>query len=601
MNGSASNRSFPSTPARAPGVFRILCVGDSLTFGQGVPWHQTLPAQLEWLLNRAVLNQPVEVINEGEYGFSLHHDRAMLLERLRVWRPDLCVLVVCNNDAELYPAGEGGRSYGEHVQDIWEESHEHVAYVRHLVASIKSECVRWDVRPVVVYYEMFNAAPPGRLLADICTEQGIDFLDLADQFTGENSASKNNALWVSTVDGHPSAYAHGIAARRLAQFLLKRGNVPDKADSLLDAAEPFGGAVEAGEQLRKSGGSTEFSLYRVAQWVRARQEGLEKRAALAGHTPPDARGWTESALSAMSVQRRALFWEAHAALLDRDLFWALAQSAGLLLRRIEMALFVYECNSECSNLRFLPFSHKPVTSQATHAWPLLFDVVSKKRQQLEVLQRAIEEPLPVVETPMLSYVADAAGRLDVARRTLREHWLEACTLADLQREMAQRVERYLKKIPPGPRSEDAVVAVRGLLALLSDLAGDLTRLFTVLPLAQPPGGWTTDERPVTRVAVHYGMDGAAGADSMFVSTTLKSRVPLWRTSETQMLVPCAGSAQFELPLFCLGRLNVRFFDPRAVLDHIEIWNRPDARVVIAPSQCAPADCGLETPELIVPA
>jgi len=75
------------SPGRRPGLRRVVVVGDSFTFGEGVGDDETYPAQLQ-----ARLGPGIEVINLGVHGYG--HDQMLIHlreEGLR-YQPDLVVL-----------------------------------------------------------------------------------------------------------------------------------------------------------------------------------------------------------------------------------------------------------------------------------------------------------------------------------------------------------------------------------------------------------------------------------------------------------------------------------------------------------------------------
>ncbi len=86
---------------RRPGVFRVLCIGDSYTFGPYVDDDETLPAVLDDLLNRS--RQPAggraaEVINGGANGFTIEDELIFLESKGLALEPDLVILVFSQND-----------------------------------------------------------------------------------------------------------------------------------------------------------------------------------------------------------------------------------------------------------------------------------------------------------------------------------------------------------------------------------------------------------------------------------------------------------------------------------------------------------------------
>lgn len=75
---------------------RVLLLGDSFTFGQGVEEDQTFGAALEQRLR--ALGTDAEVLNFGVPGHSQPQSVALLEQRLLPLRPDLVLLVVFAND-----------------------------------------------------------------------------------------------------------------------------------------------------------------------------------------------------------------------------------------------------------------------------------------------------------------------------------------------------------------------------------------------------------------------------------------------------------------------------------------------------------------------
>lgn len=86
-----------------PGVYRILCVGDSITYGFNVDAADTFPRQLQALLERRHPGRRFEVINTGVAGWSWVQGRRWLqLEGLAL-RPDAVVIGHGTND-QFFPA-----------------------------------------------------------------------------------------------------------------------------------------------------------------------------------------------------------------------------------------------------------------------------------------------------------------------------------------------------------------------------------------------------------------------------------------------------------------------------------------------------------------
>lgn len=86
-------------------TIRILAVGDSITFGYGVPLEYTYPKILEKLLNTDPnRNTQFEVLNGATLGGSLSDYRHFLSERAERLQPDIVLIGLNLNDIVVYSA-----------------------------------------------------------------------------------------------------------------------------------------------------------------------------------------------------------------------------------------------------------------------------------------------------------------------------------------------------------------------------------------------------------------------------------------------------------------------------------------------------------------
>jgi lysophospholipase L1-like esterase len=84
------------TPTPAPGVFRILVLGDSVAYGFHVKAEESFPKVLERQLVEKYGR--VEVINSGVPGYSPYQELKYFDEKGAALRPDLVVVSFCMND-----------------------------------------------------------------------------------------------------------------------------------------------------------------------------------------------------------------------------------------------------------------------------------------------------------------------------------------------------------------------------------------------------------------------------------------------------------------------------------------------------------------------
>jgi lysophospholipase L1-like esterase len=81
----------------APGVYRIISLGDSCTFATGL-WQIGYPFQLERQLNAGAADRRFEVINAGIEGFNSTFALARLRDELLQYQPRLVIIYIGWND-----------------------------------------------------------------------------------------------------------------------------------------------------------------------------------------------------------------------------------------------------------------------------------------------------------------------------------------------------------------------------------------------------------------------------------------------------------------------------------------------------------------------
>lgn len=103
----------PEIPSRKPpGVLRVLCLGDSQTFGNGVAQDRTYPARLQARMFAAADAPPVEVINTGVQGWDPVQEVDLLERVAPLLQPDVVILGINLNDI-----GDAVRTHKEALVD----------------------------------------------------------------------------------------------------------------------------------------------------------------------------------------------------------------------------------------------------------------------------------------------------------------------------------------------------------------------------------------------------------------------------------------------------------------------------------------------------
>jgi lysophospholipase L1-like esterase len=91
------DREFPVE--RPPGGLRIVCLGDSVTYGTGVDLEDSLPKQLERGLAERFPGRSVEVLNAGIFATNTSQQLAWYRHGVERFQPDLLLLVTTVPDA----------------------------------------------------------------------------------------------------------------------------------------------------------------------------------------------------------------------------------------------------------------------------------------------------------------------------------------------------------------------------------------------------------------------------------------------------------------------------------------------------------------------
>lgn len=112
-------------PPKAEGVYRIVCLGGSSTYGHTPSSDaHTWPAKLEHYLNQMnEVGAQVEVINGGMSGWSTFESTINLAFRMLEWEPDLVIVYHSINDMRcaLYDRAGPPRMDNSHWRAVWPE------------------------------------------------------------------------------------------------------------------------------------------------------------------------------------------------------------------------------------------------------------------------------------------------------------------------------------------------------------------------------------------------------------------------------------------------------------------------------------------------
>lgn len=264
---------LPASPKKQ-GTLRILGLGDSITFGEGVKFEDTFLHQIQNILNQDA-HRSVEILNLGAGGFSIA-DEITVFEKK--WLPtfadsiDLVLVTFYINDA-IKGIDEWGNVTGHNFETkkpktvmdwcmtcelieniIWVRKmgkrYEHFLggpllerpkwflkegpyatsqywiYAEEKLARLKelSQKHHFDVA-VIIFPDLYRLNSKHPFLAvydfveETCKSYDIQVFDLFDAFA--RSGYKEEGLWVHPIDHHPNEIAHKIAAQQISRFLME--------------------------------------------------------------------------------------------------------------------------------------------------------------------------------------------------------------------------------------------------------------------------------------------------------------------------------------------------------------------------------------------
>lgn len=216
-------------------VIRIACLGDSYTFGQGTRQEDTFVRRIETILNDNSAGQGprYETMNFGVCGYCTRQERICYERIASTFKPTIALLTMVHNDNLSY---EEEKKLGLHrpegapvelLQDIAERTRRmfanNVGYdvCAKEVKKLDQVCKDRGCKLVVVLYQDSDAdnwRAMEKAVVKGMEGTGIPLLNLrADLATIPFSALK-----VHELDGHPNEVSHGIAARRIVEFLREQ-------------------------------------------------------------------------------------------------------------------------------------------------------------------------------------------------------------------------------------------------------------------------------------------------------------------------------------------------------------------------------------------
>lgn len=260
---NAGWRDVDHTVEKPVGTYRILGLGDSYLFGQGVRYEHVCLSRLEKILDRNSSDSQIETINMGLRSLNTAQECEILKHRGLDYKPDAVILHFVLNDVErsselflqrpkiefteeyvrLYNQPDAFSNYGQlwgwarqryqkgltaraHIRDCllsFEADDGKWLQCRQAITEIHEICVDNKIPLLVVIFPFFHELDGDypfqsihNIVRKFCESSNIHVLDLREQYRTFHGPE----LWVHPTDQHPNEIAHDIAARAMAEYLL---------------------------------------------------------------------------------------------------------------------------------------------------------------------------------------------------------------------------------------------------------------------------------------------------------------------------------------------------------------------------------------------
>lgn len=242
-------RDHEYTISKPDETYRILVLGDSMTFGWGTSAENTYPKVLEKLLNqfsRSASNpwnmaSKYEVINAGVGNYNTVQEVTYFKDRGIHLQPDMVLLGFYLNDAEKTPERSSGflrehsyfyvlfslvwdvlqrtiglkSGYKDYYLNLYSETNPGWLECQSAIKTLVDKCQTEDIKLVIVLIpelhqpaENYAFGKIHTLITRIGRSYKVPIIDLLNRFRGVVPQT----LWVSPSDPHPSAKAHAIMA-----------------------------------------------------------------------------------------------------------------------------------------------------------------------------------------------------------------------------------------------------------------------------------------------------------------------------------------------------------------------------------------------------
>jgi lysophospholipase L1-like esterase len=238
--------------AKPAGVYRVMLLGDSTTFGWGVPFNETSAKILERSLNATHIPgyDHVEVLNAGVGNYDTVQEVTYYETRGRAFHPDLVVLVYFINDPEPVPVERKGflidssyliafsvnrfdgvlrrigtrPDWNKYYSSLYDDDRPGFQACKAALVDLASTTKRENTKLLVAILpelHQINGSYPftaaHQKIKNVLAAEHAPVLDLVD---GLRNHGPENTLWVTPLDDHPNGKANTLVAAQIQDWIL---------------------------------------------------------------------------------------------------------------------------------------------------------------------------------------------------------------------------------------------------------------------------------------------------------------------------------------------------------------------------------------------
>lgn len=574
-----AHRYYWTPVKKAGGVYRILCLGDSVLYGQGITFFEALPHQLEQTLNRMVINKEIEVVNLGNSGFSIYDDWLQYTLWEKKFEPDMVILTLSNNDLELY------RLPGErHVQAFWDNDSIHLQYFKLIFDDIAAYITANSIPVTVAFFEFNDNLIKHKAWSEIkklCADYNIDLVNISNGIEKDFLYDEHNLL-VNNADGHPSAKAAKKAAEKLAKHIFEKGYLDNYKQPHLSGKELFASLMENARQSLRAGAMPEIVLYRLYSLMTA------KLYARNGINDGDFFKTDEFLNIKKQIESiyqdniKTLFIEAYAQLLKTgsvDIHNVL-YNAYILFTRLAKNIFVLKKNLRYATLKYFPYKD----AETENINPKIINKISEKlngwlNDLCESEKRFFAMPTPSCAQLDL-FAGDLQARKKESQKTVNKIWDNTAQLINSFIESLSLFNELLEKYDPLNCSEEPHKTFMGIIRDILKVFEELERLIEVLNLNKIKSLTNFGFEPVCSCVAHI----KSSATKAQLRIQLDSSVPYYAPIiESHWLIGDGESRSYKFlfPLFTLGKIELIIFGQGNIeFEYLQMYINENRRITL---------------------